>query len=54
VSGRRKFNNAEINLKKGATTVDLVLDMSKRIFLNQKVGGLVKIFTTQKELHGLN
>jgi hypothetical protein len=38
----------ESNSKKGATTVDRVLGVSKRDLLNQEFSELVKIFTKQK------
>jgi hypothetical protein len=44
----QELDNAEINLKKGATTVDRVFDVSKRNLLNRKISDLLKIFTKQK------
>jgi hypothetical protein len=41
------------NAKKGATTVDLGYHMFERKLLYRKVIKLVRIFTTQKKLHGL-
>ena len=38
----------ESNSKKGATTVDAIVGVSKRNFLNRKVSEMIKIFTKQK------